>query len=85
MTFPTYLKALGYNPQPYAYRGETCWSVSAHGLSVAILAGAVVQYEGDERLEPDDRAMVVRALRGARVDSLGLDVVVYFPSELVKW
>ena len=82
MTFPDLLSAIGYDPEPYAYRPfERCWSVTACGLTLGIVAAAVLDYEADTRLDPDARAMMIRALRGARQDSMGLDVVIYFPTE----
>ena len=82
MTFPALLTAIGYKPRPYAHRAfERCWSIEGRGLTLGIVAAAVLDYEADTRLDPDARAMMIRALRGARQDSMGLDVVIYFPTE----
>lgn len=58
--------------------GKQCPSV---GVSIGVLAGAIIEYEGEARLDPDTRAMVLRALRGANEDSMGRGVVTYFPTE----
>lgn len=85
MTFPDLLTAIGYKPRPYAHRAfARCWSVTARGLTLGIVAAAVLDYEVDNRLDPDARAMMIRALRGAGFDALGLDVVIYFPSERIQ-
>jgi hypothetical protein len=81
MTFTELLEVVGYTVRPYSGRGmygKQCPSVD---VSIGIVAGAIVDYEHDARLDPDTRAMVVRALRGAREDSLGRGVVTYFPTE----
>lgn len=75
MTFPDLLRALGYTPAAYTVCiGEVCWSVHVH---LGIFAGAILDYEREERLTPDDRATLIRALRGAR-EHEGLT---YFPTE----
>ncbi len=86
MTFPDLLTALGYDPQPYPVAPATCWSVSARGLSAGIVAGAILDYERETRLDPDTRAMAIRALRGACEEGgLGASrTVVYFPTEKVN-
>ncbi len=83
MTFPDLLSALGYDPEPYPVAPATCWSVSARGLSAGIFAAAILDYEREERLNPDERAMMIRALRCAREDSMGRGSVLYFPTEKV--
>ena len=84
MNFPDFLVSLGYTPRDYAHRAfERCWSIEGRGLTLGIVAAAVLDYEADTRLDPDARAMMIRALRGARQDSMGLDVVIYFPTEKV--
>ena len=55
--------------------------ISGIGAALGIVAAAVLDYETDTRLDTDARAMMIRALRGARQDSMGLDVVIYFPTE----
>jgi hypothetical protein len=81
MTFLEFLDAIGYDPVPYSGRGmggEHCWAID---VTPAILAAAILDYESDARLDPDTRAMAIRALRGAREDSMGRGVVTYFPTE----
>ena len=83
MNFPDFLRALGYSPRAYSGRsmyGGECWSVD---VSPAIFAAAILDYETDERLDPDTRAMAIRALRGCREDSMGRGSVLYFPTERV--
>ena len=89
MNFPDFLRALGYDPWPYSGRsvygeprwsGERCWAID---VPLGIFAAAILDYETEERLDPDTRAMAIRALRGCREDSLGRGSVLYFPSEKV--
>lgn len=83
MTFYDFLHALGYSPRPYSGRGmygEYCWSVD---VTPAIFAAAILDYEREERLDPDTRAMAIRTLRGSREDSMGRGVILYFPTEKV--
>lgn len=85
MTFPEFLRALGYEPRPYSGRsmyGAECWSI--HETSVAVFAAEILDYEADERLDPDTRAMAIRALRTCREDSMGRGSVLYFPTEKVS-
>lgn len=81
--FRDFLRALGYDPCPYSGRGmggATCWAID---VTPAIFAAAILDYEQDERLDPDTRAMAIRALRNAREDSMGRGSVLYFPTEKV--
>ena len=81
--FRDFLHALGYSPRPYSGRGmfgENCWAID---VTPAIFAAAILDYEQDERLDPDTRAMAIRALRNAREDSMGRGSVLYFPTEKV--
>ena len=83
MNFPDFLVSLGYTPRDYAYRSDVrCWAISEHA-TIGIVAGAILDYERDHRLDPDARAMAVRAIRSAREDNMGRDVVTYFPTEKV--
>jgi hypothetical protein len=83
VNFPDFLRALGYDPHSYSGRGmggATCWAID---VTPAILAAAILDYESDARLDPDTRAMAIRALRGCREDSMGRGAVLYFPTEKV--
>lgn len=71
--FPDLLRALGYTPAVYT-RGPACWSVP---VPLGIFAGAILDHEREERLAPDDRATLIRALRGAREH----EGATYFPTE----
>ena len=85
MNFPDFISALGYDPVPYSGRnmyGENCWAID--DVPAVIFAAAILDYESDERLDPDTRAMAIRALRGAREDGMGRGVVLYFPTEKVN-
>jgi hypothetical protein len=61
--------------------GDECWAID---VTPAIFAAAILDYEQDTRLDPDTRAMAIRALRNAREDSMGRGVVLYFPTEKVS-
>jgi hypothetical protein len=81
--FRDFLHALGYDPRPYSGRGmygDECWAID---VTPAIFAAAILDYEQDTRLDPDTRAMAIRALQGAREDSMGRGSVLYFPTEKV--
>lgn len=83
MNFHAFLCALGYHPYAYSGRnmhGAECWAID---VTPAIFAAAILDYETDARLDPDTRAMAIRALRGCREDSMGRGSVLYFPSEKV--
>ncbi len=83
MNFHAFLCAIGYSPFAYSGRnmhGEHCWAID---VTPAIFAAAILDYETDERLDPDTRAMAIRALRGCREDSMGRGSVLYFPTEKV--
>ena len=82
MTFPDFLRALGYEPAQYSGRGQYGAKCAAvYDVAIGVFAGAILDYERDTRLDPDTRAMAIRALRGAREDSMGRGTVLYFPSE----
>ncbi len=83
MNFLEFLDAVGYDPVPYSGRGmggEQCWAID---VTPAKFAADIIDYEGAERLDPDTRAMAIRALRGCREDSMGRGSVLYFPTEKV--
>ncbi len=81
MNFPDFLLEIGYVPSPHNHRPfERCWSVDS---TLANFAAAILDYETDTRLDPDTRAMAIRALRGCREDSMGRGSVLYFPTERV--
>lgn len=85
MNFPDFLSAIGYAHVPYSGRnryGAKCWAI--HDVSPAIFAAAILDYESEKRLDPDTRAMAIRALRGCREDSMGRGSVLYFPTERVE-
>ena len=85
MTFHTFLRALGYTPRDYAYRSDVrCWAIAEHA-TIGIVAGAILEFERDARIDPETRAMAIRAVRGAREDNMGRDVVTYFPTERLPY
>jgi hypothetical protein len=81
--FRDFLRALGYDARPYSgrgmYRGE-CWSVDVPVLTFVV---AILDYEYSAPLDIPTRGMVIRALQGAREDSMGRGSVLYFPTEKV--
>lgn len=81
MTFTELLEAVGYTVRPYSGRSMYGRACPAIDVTPCIFAGAVLDYEGETRLNPDERAMLIRALRGAREDSMGRGSVLYFPTE----
>jgi len=69
------LSWLGFFPHRYSGRnmyGAECPAIDASAIA---LAHAILEHGPDEA----QRALLMRALAGAREDSLGRDFVLYFP------
>ncbi len=77
------LEDAGYELRSYSGRGmfgDTCVGFIIDASDSLLTVGAEL---ADSVYEIDERASLLRVIRGAKTDSMGLSTIVYFPR--MKW